>query len=112
MKIMPKVACEASDVAGSSFNAGWTVGGGVEWLFSPQWSAKLEYLYYDLGCLTTNVGLAPVVTPAGVALGSVGQQASAHFNGNIVRVGVNYRFNFAPPSIDPCAVEVAPPPRK
>ncbi len=39
-----------------------------------------------------------MVTPAGVALGSVGQQASAHFNGNIVRVGVNYHFNFAPPA--------------
>jgi outer membrane immunogenic protein len=39
-----------------------------------------------------------VATPAGVALGAVGQQASAHFNGNVARAGVNYHFNFAPPA--------------
>ncbi len=27
---------------------GWTAGGGVEWMFAPHWSAKLEYLYFDL----------------------------------------------------------------
>jgi outer membrane immunogenic protein len=26
---------------------GWTVGGGVEWLVSPSWSVKLEYLHFD-----------------------------------------------------------------
>jgi outer membrane immunogenic protein len=26
---------------------GWTVGGGVEWLLSPSWSAKIEYLHFD-----------------------------------------------------------------
>jgi outer membrane immunogenic protein len=28
---------------------GWTVGTGVEWAFTPQWSASLEYNYYDFG---------------------------------------------------------------
>lgn len=28
---------------------GWTAGGGAEWAFSPNWSAKLEYLYSDIG---------------------------------------------------------------
>lgn len=28
---------------------GWTVGGGVEWLLNPNWSVKIEYLYYDFG---------------------------------------------------------------
>ena len=32
-----------------SVHGGWTAGAGVEWMFWPQWSAKLEYLYYDLG---------------------------------------------------------------
>ena len=27
---------------------GWTAGGGVEWMFAPHWSAKVEYLYVDL----------------------------------------------------------------
>ena len=32
----------------SNTSTGWTAGGGVEWLFAPHWSAKLEYLYVDL----------------------------------------------------------------
>src|SRR6266849_5042275 len=28
---------------------GWTVGGGVEWAFAPNWSAFAEYAYYDFG---------------------------------------------------------------
>ena len=28
---------------------GWTAGGGLEWMFMPNWSLKAEYLYYDLG---------------------------------------------------------------
>lgn len=28
---------------------GWTVGGGLEYALSPRWSAKLEYLYSELG---------------------------------------------------------------
>jgi len=33
----------------SNTQVGWTAGGGVEWMFMPNWSAKAEYLYYDLG---------------------------------------------------------------
>jgi outer membrane immunogenic protein len=29
--------------------AGWTAGAGVEWMFAPQWSTKVEYLYWDTG---------------------------------------------------------------
>lgn len=28
---------------------GWTIGGGVEWMLNPNWSVKVEYLYYDFG---------------------------------------------------------------
>jgi outer membrane immunogenic protein len=42
---------------------GFTVGGGLEWKFSPNWSLGAQYLYYDLGrvsfgssALTTNLG--------------------------------------------------------
>jgi outer membrane immunogenic protein len=65
--------------------AGWTVGGGSEWVISGPWTAKVEYLYVDLGNVSNNftfAGLpgAPVVT------------TSSHVTDNIVRVGVNYRF--------------------
>jgi outer membrane immunogenic protein len=45
---------------------GWTAGGGVEWLFLPNWSLRAEYLYYNLGSLTYSNGLlVNVVTPPG-----------------------------------------------
>ena len=28
---------------------GWTVGGGIEYLFAPSWSVKAEYLFFDFG---------------------------------------------------------------
>jgi outer membrane immunogenic protein len=33
----------------SAVQVGWTAGGGAEWMFMQNWSAKVEYLYYDLG---------------------------------------------------------------
>jgi len=80
--------------------AGWTAGGGVEWLFLPNWSLKVEYLYYDLGRVTN--GLSPLTHTAaivGIPLTVTDNLASNRFNGNIVRAGLNYHFNLAPPPI-------------
>ena len=41
----------------SDTRAGWTVGAGFEWLFAPNWTARVEYLYYDLGDVTYNAGV-------------------------------------------------------
>ena len=38
---------------------GWTLGGGVEVEFASHWSAKIEYLYVDLGRSTTTFLVAP-----------------------------------------------------
>ncbi len=54
--------------------AGWTVGGGIEAAIAGPWTAKVEYLYVDLG-------------RGGSILGS-----DAKFTTNIVRAGLNYRF--------------------
>ncbi|WP_442753844.1 outer membrane protein [Methylocystis sp. JAN1] len=89
-------------VTGGSFSdtrVGWTAGGGVEWMFWPNWSAKVEYLYYDLGSLTFNS--APLVQTGlnGALLETVtAQQVSHRFNGNIVRAGLNYHFNWGAPA--------------
>ncbi len=87
----------------SDTRVGWTVGGGLEWLFAPNWSAKLEYLYYDLGTAATpksafnqSFGLAGLL---GVGL----QQTAAQFNGHIVRAGLNYHFNWG--ATDPIVVK-------
>jgi outer membrane immunogenic protein len=87
-----------------SFNStrvGWTAGGGVEWMFSPNWSLKAEYLYYNLGSVTYN--LSPLIhtltIPPFTTVASAFPHSSTRFNGNIVRAGLNYHFNWAPPPI-------------
>jgi outer membrane immunogenic protein len=85
----------------SNTQVGWTAGGGLEWLFWPNWSAKVEYLYYDLGSVTQSFAL-PVVfnnssynyTDSSLFAG----QVRARINGNVVRAGLNYHFNWGAPA--------------
>jgi outer membrane immunogenic protein len=74
---------------------GWTLGGGFEWMLAPNWSAKVEYLYYDLGTVTASGQLADrIVSPSPPQtyyfVNDV--QSTTRFNGKIVRVGLNHRF--------------------
>jgi len=58
---------------------GWTGGGGLEYAFVGAWSAKVEYLYADLGkanCSVATCGVSNDVT----------------FKANVVRGGLNYHF--------------------
>jgi outer membrane immunogenic protein len=73
-----------TDSISGPFNASnnfwtWTVGAGVEGRLSDQWSTKLEYLY--MGTPDTSLS-----TPATTSI-------SEHSVGNLLRVGLNYRFN-------------------
>jgi outer membrane immunogenic protein len=67
-----------------NWQTGWTVGAGVEWRFAPQWSMKAEYLYVDLGSIssTLNYNYGPS--------SSLTSTYSEH--DNIVRAGINYKF--------------------
>ena len=38
--------------SGDNSNSGWTLGAGLEYMFAPSWSAKLEYQYYNFGGAT------------------------------------------------------------
>ena len=69
--------------------SGWTVGGGIETALAGGWTAKLEYLYVDLG--RTRDVLTGFPTPAGSAFETIDQSMHDH----IVRVGLNYRFGAA-----------------
>jgi outer membrane immunogenic protein len=72
-----------------SWRAGWTVGAGIEHAFTDRISAKLEYLYFDIGHVGYNVNSATAVPPSGLpAVWS----ASAGAIGNLIRVGLNYKF--------------------
>ena len=62
---------------------GWTAGGGVEALLSRNWSAKVEYLYVDLGSFSNTFTGLGTFTPATL---------STHVTDNIVRAGLNYHF--------------------
>jgi outer membrane immunogenic protein len=59
---------------------GWTGGAGVEYAFIDNWSAKIEYLYVDLGKTTCD------------ATCSGGNPITATFKSNVVRGGLNYKF--------------------
>ncbi len=63
----------------SSTRTGWTAGGGLEWGFAPNWSAKFEWLYmkFDSVAFNTLQAEGPRNVP---------------FDDNVVRFGVNYRF--------------------
>jgi outer membrane immunogenic protein len=65
--------------AGSNFRAGWTAGAGIETAFAPNWTAKLEYLYIDLG-KAQYFNIVP------------GVPETVGINANIIRAGINYRF--------------------
>ena len=74
---------------------GWAAGGGFEWLFACHWSLKVEDLYYDLGSVTSDLTLTQInnVAPGGPApWGVAAVRSTTWFNGNIVRVGLNFHF--------------------
>jgi outer membrane immunogenic protein len=66
---------------GSATRTGWTLGGGVEYAFIGNWTAKLEYLYVDLGSFNCTTCFAGATTN------------NISFKENIVRAGINYKFS-------------------
>src|SRR5262245_42890924 len=65
---------------------GWMVGAGVEWGFTPNWSAKIEYNFMDFGSETFAFA-DPVFGPT---LVDIDQQV------HVVKAGINYRFTWGP----------------
>lgn len=64
---------------------GYTVGAGIEYMFAQNWSAKLEYQYFDFGRQTLFTG-APLIN-------------RGNFDDDLhtIKFGVNYRFNLGNP---------------
>ena len=86
---------------------GYSAGGGLEWMFMPNWSLKGEALYYNLGNMNVsttsvagasygqalvvpNVATAQVYTSNSVLSG----HTSVNYQGVMARAGLNYHFNF------------------
>jgi outer membrane immunogenic protein len=70
--------CPAVASCDERWRSGWTAGVGVETIFWRTWSAKVEYLHYDLGNSFNYGGGAPV---------------SVKDQGDMVRAGINYHFD-------------------
>jgi outer membrane immunogenic protein len=63
----------------SNTGTGWTVGGGIEWGITQNWTARVEYLYVDLGN-------SPYAFPLS------GRTTTFENAFNVVRAGVNFKF--------------------
>jgi len=59
--------------------SGWTVGAGIEYMWTPNWSAKAEYDFLDFG--TQNLGF-----------GALGTTISVNTHVNEFKVGFNYHW--------------------
>ena len=67
--------------------SGWTIGGGVEWtLWSPNWTAFVEYNFYQLNGGTTQ---SQACFSTETCTFASGRQEI-----NTVKVGVNYKLNW------------------
>jgi outer membrane immunogenic protein len=76
-------------ISSSSSNqtkTGWTAGGGVEWAFASSWSMKAEYLYVDLGTVSSGAATGGTIAPNPLTI------ARYKVIEEIGRVGINYRF--------------------
>jgi outer membrane immunogenic protein len=84
----------------SSTQVGWAAGGGFEYAFTNNWSAKIEYLHYDLGSST-----APMGTLSASNVTRVSDRVDT------IDVGLNYHFNAPPPPAPemPAAMPAPPP---
>jgi opacity protein-like surface antigen len=96
-----------SPLAATSFGAtyvgtltGWSAGGGLEWMFTPEWSVKGDYLYYDLGSVSfkDNFTSRPwaYAPPSSYDYSSAVMNASwstASFTGNVIHAGINRHFD-------------------
>jgi outer membrane immunogenic protein len=75
----------------SRSEAGWTVGGGVERRLWSNWSIGAEYLYFDLGSVSTTASQTLVTLAGGPTRSTL--TANSDFTGHIVRAVLNYKFN-------------------
>jgi outer membrane immunogenic protein len=73
------VTAPVTIMSGTNTQAGWTLGAGVEYAFTPSLSGKAEYLFVDLGASTPLPG------------------DSVDLKSHLVRGGLSWRFNWDGP---------------
>lgn len=71
---------DLTPASGTKWVPGWTIGGGIEWKLTGNWTAKLEYLYVDLD----RKHIFDIVP---------GTPEFVDANMHVVRLGVSYQFD-------------------
>jgi outer membrane immunogenic protein len=82
------IGAAALGFSNTDTRVGYTVGAGIEGAIGGGWSAKLEYLWVDLGRTTGSFVTTIAATPGGV----ITSNFSSRITDNVLRVGVNYKF--------------------
>ncbi len=83
----------------STTRVGWTVGGGLEYAVTNNWSIRAEYRYTQFGHSTVYANNS--FGPSGVyypLLGAIGAYGNRTINENRVQVGFSYKFDTAAPA--------------
>jgi outer membrane immunogenic protein len=81
-----------SETAYGVSRSGWTIGGGLEWMFAPGWSVFGEYNYMDFG----HKDVAFTTAPAAVGFPD---RVRTKLEVSTALVGVNYKFNWGGPVV-------------
>jgi outer membrane immunogenic protein len=77
---VPPIPAAAGTIeTASNTRTGWAAGAGIEWGIAANWTARVEYLYLDLGSVTSVFPLS-------------NRQQTTSANMSIARIGVNYKF--------------------
>jgi outer membrane immunogenic protein len=72
---------------------GWTVGFGLEYAVTENWSLRTDYLYYNLGNSLTHTSFTSYQTDSsGAPYASATADLKTTWSGNLVTMGLNYRF--------------------
>ena len=90
-------ATRASAYNGEAWNNGsldgWVIGGGIEYMWSPNWSIKAEYLYFDFG--KQNHNNSGSYTYGCDCTMNWNDHYDSQLTINTFKVGLNYHFNTA-----------------
>ncbi len=79
-----------------SIHPGWAAGAGVEAHLTGNWTGKLEYLYMEFGSATTNINNQQNMT--------LTAQFNSRITDQIVRAGLNYKFDPIEEASGPVAI--------
>jgi outer membrane immunogenic protein len=76
----------ATSTAFSSTQGGWVAGGGLEWMITPNWLLRGEYLYYSLNSSPSVVAASPT------APGFPSGYSWSNTNVSVARAALSYKF--------------------